>query len=129
MEEVIQVQEFQVLANPAFEDGTVHVGHITFVNPKGQPITYDAALYLADPSDLATPITESPTKTFTIAAGGSSGVIDFSVMAPLLAVATATFVACCRIAVSGIHVVTFVGATGVVVNFSPSIDWGDITWD
>lgn len=125
----IQVEEFQMLADPTFDDGTTHVGHITFVNPKGQAITYGATLYLAAPANLTVPITSSPVKTFSIAAGGTSSRIDFTVMAPLLAVSTATFVACCAITVAGVTVVTFVGATAVVVNFSPSINWGDITWD
>jgi len=122
----IKVKEFQT--DPTFDDGTTHTARITFTNPKGQAITYTATLYLAAPSDLTTPITQSPVKTFSVAAGGSSGPIDFSITTPLLAVSTATFVACCSIVVSGVHVVTFVGATSVVVNFSPAIGWGDITW-
>lgn len=118
-----------LMEDPTFEDGTQHIASIIFTNPKSQAVTYTATLYLAEPVDLTVPIVSSDEQSFTIPADSSSSPISFDIVMPLLAVATATFKACCLVSVSGVPVQMFVGSEDVIVEFSAAVGWGGITWD
>jgi len=117
-----------------FFDGSVHSATVTFTNPKAQAISYEGSFYLAQSSDLVTPVNTPVVKSFSVPpmVGDVPGqaVIPFeNVVMPLLAVQQAEFIACLQVSVSGVPLVTFTGVDIVRVTFQPGIGWGGITWN
>ena len=113
-----------------FADGSKHTATVQFTNPKARPITFTARLFLALSTDINTPVTNTLTQTFSVAANGTKNVTFSNVEIPLITteVDSITLVSVIQVLYNNAVIQTFYGSDPVNAVFTPGIGWGDIIW-
>ncbi len=108
------------MADPTFGGGEHKTAVATLTNPTAKEFTYEVELYLG-----VTKIATSGIGDITIAAGGSQGV-SFGIDMP---VTEGTYPVYLDVKVDGVLIKHYLATESVIIEISPDITVGPITWE
>jgi len=121
----LQVQIKSVrMDDPTFEGGAVKTATADLHNPTAKQFTYEVELYLASDAQGIDKVATSGVGAVTVAAGGTVPT-SFTLTMPLVEAEYHVFV---NVKVAGVPLVLYKAVENVVIQISPRIEVGPITW-
>ena len=120
MESKPEIQVLPLESNdPTFEPSTTKTARAQMLNPTTKQFTYDVELYLG-----ASKVATSGVGSITIPAGGSQ-YVDFTIVMPAV---EGTYPVCLDVSYEGELLAHYQATEDVVIEVSPAINIGPITW-
>ena len=119
----VQIKSVE-MDDPTFEGGAVKTATANLHNPTAKQFTYEVEFYMATDSAGLNKVATSGVGDITIAAGGTVPT-SFTLTMPLVEAEYHVFV---NVKVAGVPLVLYKATENVVVQISPAIEVGPITW-
>ena len=119
----VQIKSVE-MDDPTFEGGAVKTATANLHNPTAKQFTYEVELYMATDAQGVNKVATSGVGTVTIAAGGTVAT-NFGITMPLVEKEYSVFV---NVKVASVPLVLYKAVENVVIQISPRIEVGPITW-
>jgi len=123
MKPQIQIKSVE-MGDPTFEGGAVKIASANLHNPTAKQFTYEVELYLATDAQGINKVATSGVGAITVAAGATVPT-GFTLTMPLAEAEYHVFV---NVKVASVPLVLYKAVENVVIQISPRIEVGPITW-